>query len=543
MRHKATSLILLLGSTAALAQFPSQITRVVVIFQENRTPDNLFHFLTPACPIPRGATGLAACTPAPVTTSCYDISPCGISNQKTLSNPTGKPVPIALKGTLLSGSVDPDHSHGGFVNMCDPDPTTFECRNDGAWKTSNPAGDSYGYVSNPKVTNYDGSPGTLLEPYLRLAKDYGWANYMYQTNQGPSYPAHQFIFAGTSAPTEADDENSKFVSENFNGKIVGNQAGCLLLAGAGSQEISPAVPPDPKCTQFPGSVQECTITNTALKYPTNALGTFCYPHQSMADVLDASAITWKYYAPSPGSIWTAPDSIGTICVPAWVNPVKDPSSAIECTGPEWKENVDTNNLGTDILRDIKNCDLAMVNWVIPDGRWSDHAGSDDQYGPSWVAAIVNAIGNHTKCGPGTKDEGQTYWENTAIVITWDDWGGWSDNQHAQYESKLPCTTSDCQGDYQHGFRVPLIVVSAYTPPGYINNVAHDFGSILRMIEGINADHGVIEGQLGFADARAQSDLRLFFTLSAPRAFKPIPAVKDADFFLSMKGASVDPDDN
>src|SRR5271163_3937579 len=128
MRHRAISLALLLGSAAALAQFPSQITRVVVIFQENRTPDNLFHFLTPACPIPPGAIGLAACTPSPVTTSCYDISPCGISNQKTTSNPTGKPVPITLKGTLLSGSVDPNHSHTGFVNMCDPDPVTFECR-------------------------------------------------------------------------------------------------------------------------------------------------------------------------------------------------------------------------------------------------------------------------------------------------------------------------------------------------------------------------------------------------------------------------------
>ena len=35
----------------AAAQFPPQIKNIVVIFQENRTPDNLFHFLTPACPL------------------------------------------------------------------------------------------------------------------------------------------------------------------------------------------------------------------------------------------------------------------------------------------------------------------------------------------------------------------------------------------------------------------------------------------------------------------------------------------------------------
>jgi len=533
MKYRAMSLILLLGSAVAFAQFPPQIKNVVVIFQENRTPDNLFHFLTPACPLPSAST----CTPSPITTSCYDISPCGLSNQ------SGTLVPVALKPTLLSGSVDPDHSHKGFVEMCDPDPSTYECRNDGAWQTSKPAGDSYAFVSNPGVTNSDGSTGTLLEPYLMLAKQYGWANYMYQTNQGPSYPAHQFMFSGTSAPTAADDANSIFVSENFNGETIGKEAGCLLLESGYNYLISPAVPPDTKCTQFPGSVQECKTLNTALKYPTNSVGTFCYPHQSMADVLDPHSIPWMYYAPSPGSIWTAPDSIGTICVPKWDKPVKHPNSALKCTGAEWIANVDTKNLGTDILRDIQQCDLAAVSWVIPDGRWSDHAGPNDQYGPSWVAAVVNAIGNKKKCAPGTKDAGQTYWENTAIVITWDDWGGWSDNQPAQYESKLPCTSTDCRGDYQRGFRVPLLVVSAYTEAGTINNDPYDFGSVLRMIEGINGVSGVTEGQLGFADARAKNDLHLFFTRSTPRAYKTIPAEKDASFFLSMKGAAVDPDDD
>src|SRR5208337_3068523 len=36
-------------------------------------------------------------------------------------------------------------------------------------------------------------------------------------------------------------------------------------------------------------------------------------------------------------------------------------------------------------------------------------------GPSWVTSVVNAIGN------------SPYWANTAIFITWDDWGGWYDH--------------------------------------------------------------------------------------------------------------------
>ena|ERR1700730_18592946 len=34
----------------------------------------------------------------------------------------------------------------------------------------------------------------------------------------------------------------------------------------------------------------------------------------------------------------------------------------------------------------------------------------------------------------------------------------------------------------YGFRVPLLVVSAYTPTGYVSNTNHDFGSLLRFAE-------------------------------------------------------------
>src|ERR1700721_3595376 len=109
---------LLAQSKGAVKQgsFPSQITHVVVIFQENRTPDNLFHFLSPLCTIPSGASGLAACTPSPVTTSCYDVSPCGVSNQ------SGTDLPVTLTPAPLYGSTDPSHAHPAFEQMCDPDP-------------------------------------------------------------------------------------------------------------------------------------------------------------------------------------------------------------------------------------------------------------------------------------------------------------------------------------------------------------------------------------------------------------------------------------
>lgn len=514
--------------------FPTQFKNVIIVFQENRTPDNLFHYLTPACPLPHNSDISHACIPVNVTSSCYDISPCAISNQ------SGSQQVVALTPVPLEDSLDPDHSHAGFMNMCDPDPITFQCRNDGAWLTTStdPGGSSYAYVENTPVTNSDGSAGHLLDPYLTLATQYGWGNFMYQTNQGPSYPAHQYIFSGTSAMTAEDDANSTFVAENF----YGGMAGCLASKESSSYLLSPTLgSPSAGCTLYSdGSVQECPLANTALAYPTDPVGTFCFSHQSMADLLDPQSITWKYYAALPGFIWTAPDSFKNICQPAFVDPSGNSNSAVKCTGSEWNANVDLKYKGADVLRDIASCNMARVSWVTPDGIWSDHAGTNGAYGPSWVAAIVNALGNNPTCPSGTPGAGENYWQDTAIIVTWDDWGGWADNQPPPFASSLPCTSSNCQGDYQYGFRVPLVVVSAYTPAGYIDNTQYDFGSILRFIEGVNH---LGEGSLGFADQRSTTDLRNFFTLQTPRAYQTIPAQVNASFFLNSTSAPVDPDDD
>jgi phospholipase C len=549
MKPTASLLVVLALSATLVAQsknpsskaqaFPPQITHVVVIFQENRTPDNLFHYLTPACTIPQGASGLSACTPNPVTTSCYDISPCGLSNQ------SGSVVPVTLEAVPWKNSTDPSHAHLAFEQMCDPDPTNnYACRNDGAWQIKQTAGvakpTSYGYVNNSKVTNYNGTAGHILDPYLTYATQYGWANFMYQTNQGPSFPAHQFMFSGTSARTAAEDMASTFISENY-GSAKG--AGCLAPKGAKTSLLSPLLPGATLCTggtAYDGnSVEECPLPNSALNDPKgNPVGSFCANKPNMGQLLDTQSVTWKYYAPTADSIWTAPNSIQDICVPQFSNPPKN--TLLECTGTEWNANIDLNLKGADVLNDITNCNLASVSWIIPNGSWSDHPSTTNEYGPSWVTAIINAIGQNPVCAAGTTDAGQTFWNNTAIILTWDDWGGWSDNQPALTQPGLPCVVADCQADYQLGFRVPLVVVSAYTPQGYIDNGTYDFGSVLRTIEGV---YGLTEGSLDLADARSTTDLSNFFQ-GPVRSYTPVVAVEPASFFLgqdAQKGLPEPPD--
>jgi phospholipase C len=497
MKLAAKSLLLLslFGTVLAQAQFPPNIKHVVVIFQENRTPDNLFQ-------------GLSALP--------------GYNIQTT--DPNGNP----LQPVTLDNNFDLSHSHANFE---------FEFNNPGVPIKPScngnpncpipPTANQFMFVQNTPVTNSDGSAGHLLDPYLTFAQQYGWGNLMFQTNQGPSYPAHQFIFGGTSALTASDDSIATFVSENFGPKGVA--AGCLAPTNAVNSQVSPnpggVCPTGCKCYNN-NLTKECSL-------PNNTQGNaFCAQHATMVTQFNNATvpITWRYYTPGEGSIWTAPNAINGICQ----------ASGGHCTGPAFTNTipkVDTND--TDILRDIQGCQLRQVSWVIPDGRWSDHANVNTGLGPSWVASIINSIGTNPQCAAGTMDAGETLWNDTAIIVTWDDWGGWFDHVPPNFLN-LACTMllTDCQGDYQYGFRVPLVVVSAYTPQGYINNSVHDFGSILRMIQGV---YGLPVGGLGFADARASTDLRNFFTLTTARPYTVVPSLKDASYFLSLTGPAVEPD--
>jgi len=141
-----------------------------------------------------------------------------------------------------------------------------------------------------------------------------------------------------------------------------------------------------------------------------------------------------------------------------------------------------------------------------------------------VASIVNAIG------------ASPYWSNTAIIITWDDWGGWYD--HVPPPKVINDGTSWGSG-YVYGFRVPLIVVSPYAKAAYISHVNHDFGSILNFIEGT---FGL--ASLGYADAHTTDDLSDCFDFTqTPISFQTINAPMNAAHFLNDKRPKTDPDND
>lgn len=457
------ALVWLFGRMPVSAQTTS-FQHIVVVVQENRTPDNLFYAL---CAIPE------LCSTAPSAVQ-YNIQ---TRDWLDKSAPGGVITPLTVQ---LANDYDLNHAHIAFQQQCHLS-ATKACSMDGgaavACSGTCPTQPSFRYVDN--------STG-ILDPYLDLVKQYGWANYMFQTNQGPSFPAHQFIFGGTSAPTAADDAAGIFADSNVDSEVA--VAGCIASAGATVALVSTVKLAD-------GYI-----------YP-------CFQHDTMPDVLPPS-VSWRYYASAAGSIWTAPNAIQHICEPS------APSGG-ECEGQKWKENVDL--ISADVLKDISNCTLRNLSWVTPSGQNSDHADVNTGGGPDWVASIVNAIGESTcKNADGTR-----YWDSTAILITWDDWGGWYDH-----------VAPKLLNSYEYGFRVPMIVISPYAKAAYASHVTHDFGSILKFIESTYS-----LPSLGYADAAADDLSDCFNFSQTPLAFSTVNAPLKADYFLNDRRPRTDPDDD
>ncbi len=434
---------------------PGKINHVVIIFQENRTPDNLFH--DPVL-INRGA----------------DIASSGLNSQ----NQT-----ITLTPVSLVTDYDLGHNHhsflsawnNGLMNGADQVRVTCGPQNPNCVLPPNP---QYQYVQASDV-----------QPYFTLAETYTFGDRMFQTNQGPSFPAHQYIISGTSAISEKSNFDVSENPTNTDQQLTG----CIA-------------PPDTLVKIIDTTNSNPDTNETQTTYP-------CTDHPTLTDLLDAKSINWKYYTPVIGSIWTAPNGIQHMC-----GPDAPPPNGTKCQGAEWTNHVVIGQ--TDVLNDISAGKLTSVSWVIPTSRTSDHASGTDGTGPSWVASVVNAIGT------------SQYWKDTAIIITWDDWGGWYDH--------VP--PPQIHNSYEYGLRVPLIVVSPYAKAAHISHVNHDFGSILKFIEKVFS-LPEIDPAVGYADSRADDLSDCFDFNQTPLPFTQVAAPLGAQYFLNDKSQPEGPDDD
>jgi phospholipase C len=497
----AAVFVALAGSVAsAQVPYPNPINHVIIVDQENRTTDNLFGSNSPANQY--YLPGLV------FATSGKGWTMSGGKRTTITINSVSLPMPstVGSKGSVTADDYDPVHSHSEWVTACDAkvktDPSNM-CVMDGFNHVTVTCDMGITGCPGPKYPTYAYVQYSDVAPYFQIASQYGYANYMFQTNQGPSYPSHLFTFGGSSQPGLGPEPNW-FIAENDEG-TVGNY-GCAASTGTLVQLVNPATQ-DEKTAIFP-----------------------CLNESTLADVFAAAKpqITWTYYTAGPKALQTSPNSYQETCTVL--------NGA--CTGPYWNKgqtNGYVNLTPSNVLTDISKCKLAQVSWVIPYGLESDHAGLTDGSGPSWVASIINAIGTNPKCS-----DGETYWDNTVILVTWDDWGGWFDHV---VPPPVPSSAPSEASSYVYGFRVPLLVVSAYTPQGTVSNVMGlDFGSMLKFTEEI-FNVGTIPPGLN-ADAYAVDDLGEFFQFSKPpRSFQSITAPVGKEVFLDPNRPQIPPDND
>ncbi|MGC1381307.1 MAG: alkaline phosphatase family protein [Candidatus Baltobacteraceae bacterium] len=357
---------------------------------------------------------------------------------------------VKLKPAGLAAFYVIDHSADAMFAACHGTgklPGT-DCRMDGFNKEFHSGG-----PTGVKYPEYVYVPHNESKPYFDMAHEGALADRMFQSQLDESFVGHQYIIAAQAA--WAVDLPYSFYW------------GC----------------------EDQGQIQVSTITRD--RNPNGPAESACFNYQTLGDELDNAKLSWRFYASSYGSAssgdggtWSSYEAVKHIF-----------------KGPDWKKDVIAPNWK--FLVDVKAGKLANFTWITPVCDDSDHVNCPNGYGPSWVAALVNAVGK------------SKFWNSTAIFIQWDDWGGLYDHVPPPYLDRDSL-----------GFRVPLIILSPYVKHGYVSHTQYETASVLRFAEDL---YGL--GQLADADKRANSPADSFDFSQQPQPFVKIKAPLPPKFFM------------
>jgi phospholipase C len=288
---------------------------------------------------------------------------------------------------------------------------------------------------------------TQLPNYWHWAKKFVLADNFFASAQGPSFPNHLYSIAAQSGAAVDNPRRTGFFSNTF---------GC----DAPSQQ---------KVEVFDSEGQVRFIRP-------------CFDFKTEGDLLDTAHIPWAYYAATElqkGYIWSAYSAIRRYR--------EHPR--------RWERHIFSVD---QVIQDIRQDALPPVTWITPRFELSEHPEYNFCHGENWSTRVINAIMRSDA------------WEDTAIFLTWDDYGGFYDH--------VPPPQVDRFG---FGFRVPLLLVSPYAKRGHIDHRLGEFSSVLRFIE----DNWGLS-RLTHRDRRARNFSYDFDFDREPRAPDPLPLRTD-----------------
>jgi phospholipase C len=305
--------------------------------------------------------------------------------------------------------------------------------------------DRFDLVYNGKTMNgFTAFEREGMPNYWSYADNFVLSDHTFSSMYGPTFPEHLYTVAA------------------YAGDVVGNKD---PLGGEGGYCGDPAefVPAFEKLNeQEKQEVMEAEDTTYEVgtdfeftditKYWEKVRA--CFDFQVLPDQLEERDISWKYWA-ADGSWMNAMLAIEHIYTneKLWGPKVEDP---IKYTG-------DDGLTHDPFIDDVENGKLKKVNWIVPPPGENEHPGGPSVcVGENWTVRHVNAIMN------------SKYWKNTAIFLTWDDYGGFYDH--------VPPPQLDHMG---LGPRVPMLIISPWAKQGFVDPTVYEFSSVLKFIETIN----------------------------------------------------------
>ena len=247
--------------------------------------------------------------------------------------------------------------------------------------------------------------------YWALAKRYVLFDHFFSSETGPSFPNHLYAIAAQSGGAKDNPRRTPGLTHGS------NTFGC----DAPPQQLVEVYRPD-------GS--------TAMVPP-------CFDFTTEGDLLSKAHVPWAYYAANEdqkGYIWSAY---------AAIRRYRD-------SARRWAAHVRPVD---GLIADIRADRLPPVTWVTPRFQLSDHPPYSTCYAENWTTKVVDAIMQ------------SPMWKDTAIFLTWDDYGGF-------YDHVAPPQVDG----FGFGFRVPMIVISPYAKQGFVDHTVGEFSSVLRFME-------------------------------------------------------------
>jgi phospholipase C len=334
------------------------IQHVVIVFQENRSTDDLFNGL-------RGAKTV-----------------------KSATNSAGNQV--ALRPEPLDAPYDIDHSHLAYETAYDGG--KMEGFNLEQWSCPTkatscpPSGDAaFGYV-----------PRSEVKPYFQMAEQYAFGDDMFATQQGPSFAAHQYILSGTSTVAASSTLRAAELPYDAKHRFTGgcdSPAGSLVMLidgnGTENQQIYP-------CFDRPALSDLIQAKGLTWRYYQSHLGAGLWNGpDAIKHIRDGSGFSSEVVAPPSKVLGDIAN--GALANVVWVTPTakaSDHAGITDGTGPAWVASV-VNAVGKSQYWDSTVIFVTWDDW----GGWYDHV-TPQQYNSFELGFRVPliAIGPYAKRG-------------------------------------------------------------------------------------------------------------------------------------------------